>query len=123
MCVCARLSFHPTHQPDVEPNSYPCGGCWVRLGSTLNAHHPALHLRGGGASSEEEEDAEDGEASEEEDADDAEADASDGIDITEASNEVEFGDGSDTHQIYSHTRGISITWHTCEEGTFQFIPR
>ena len=28
---------------------------------------------------------------------------------------MKFGDGDEIHQIYSHMRGISITWHTCVE--------
>ncbi|MFM7982972.1 MAG: hypothetical protein ACKPKO_26980, partial [Candidatus Fonsibacter sp.] len=59
-----------------------------------------------------------GESSEEEDAADDD-DASDGIVITETFDEVEFGDGDETHHIYSHMSGINITWYTCEEDTFE----
>ena len=33
--------------------------------------------------------------------------------------EVELGDGDSSHQINSHTSGIIITWHTCEDDTFK----
>ena len=70
--------------------------------------HEVLRLRGGGESSSEEED----ESSEEEDA------VSD-IEVTETFDEVTFGDGDESHQIYTNMSGIIITWNTCAEDTFK----
>ena len=71
-----------------------------------------------GASSDED-DAESSEEEEEETTGNTEDEASDGIEITETFDEVEFGDGDESHHIYCHMSGINITWHTCEEDTFK----
>ena len=66
-------------------------------------------------SSEEEE----GESSEEESASSEEEDAATDIEVTETFDEVEFGDGDESHRIYSNMSGIVITWNTCAEDTFK----
>ena len=33
--------------------------------------------------------------------------------------EVEFGDGDESHHIYSHMSGINITWYPREEDVMQ----
>ena len=63
-------------------------------------------------SSEEEEE---GEPSEEEE----EGESSDGIVANEPFDEVEFGDGDESHQIYCNMSEIIITWNTCKEDTFK----
>ena len=69
--------------------------------------HNVLRLRGGGESSEDS-------SSEEED------DVSD-IEITEKFDEVVFGDGDESHQIYTNMNGVTITWNTCTEDTFDVL--
>ena len=64
------------------------------------------------SSSEEEEE---GESTEEDVADNA----SDCIVATEPFDEVEFGDGDESQQIYSNMGGIIITWSKCAEDTFK----
>ena len=32
---------------------------------------------------------------------------------------MEFGDGDESHHIYSNMSGIAITWESCEEDTFK----
>ena len=32
---------------------------------------------------------------------------------------MEFGDGDESHHIYSNMSGIVITWNTCAEDTFK----
>ncbi|MFM7980536.1 MAG: hypothetical protein ACKPKO_14585, partial [Candidatus Fonsibacter sp.] len=75
-------------------------------------------MRGGGAS-EDEDDAESSKEEEEETTGNTEDEASDGIEITETFDEVEFGDGDESHQIYTNMSGIVITWNTCAEDTFK----
>ncbi|MFM7980551.1 MAG: hypothetical protein ACKPKO_14660, partial [Candidatus Fonsibacter sp.] len=69
---------------------------------------------------------EEGESSEEEEkggksseGDIAADNASDDIEITETFDEVEFGDGDESHQIYSNMSGVIITWNTRAEDTFK----
>ena len=107
--------------------------------------HEVLRLRGGGESSdwckwlEEDEEGvampasrvdagvqvEEAESSEEEEgassseSDAATDDSSDGVVPTEPFDEVDFGDGDESHHIYSHMSGINITWYTCENDTFE----
>ena len=71
-----------------------------------------LRLRGGGASSEEEEE---GESSEEEE----DGESSDGIVANGPFDEVEFGDGDDSHHRYCNMSELIITWNTCAEDTFK----
>jgi hypothetical protein len=70
--------------------------------------HFVLRLTGGGESASSSED----ESSEEEDA------VSD-IEVTETFDEVTFGVGDESHQIYTNMSGIIITWNTCAEDTFK----
>ncbi|MFM7979405.1 MAG: hypothetical protein ACKPKO_08830, partial [Candidatus Fonsibacter sp.] len=49
----------------------------------------------------------------------AAADASDDIEITDTFDEVEFGDGDESHHIYTNINGVIITWNTCAEDTFK----
>ena len=73
-------------------------------------------MRGGGESSSEED-----ESSEEEDKSSEEEDAVTDIEITEKFDEVVFGDGDESHQIYTNMSGIIITWNTCTEDTFNVL--
>ncbi|MFM7983394.1 MAG: hypothetical protein ACKPKO_29130, partial [Candidatus Fonsibacter sp.] len=50
---------------------------------------------------------------------DAAAASSDDIEVTETFDEVQFGDGDESHQIYTNMSGIIITWNTCAEDTFK----
>jgi len=78
---------------------------------------PEVEGKGGGESSSSEEEGESSEA--EEGASSDEEDATDDIEVTETFDEVEFGDGDESHQIYSNMSGIVITWNTCAEDTFK----
>ena len=89
-------------------------------------------MRGGGESSEEEGSVSDGEraavaaAVSSEDVDD-ELDENTGriagvpldMDADCEFDEVEFGDGDESHHIYSHMSGINIMWCPCEEDVMQ----
>ncbi|MFM7979006.1 MAG: hypothetical protein ACKPKO_06780, partial [Candidatus Fonsibacter sp.] len=91
--------------------------------TTHNDGHEVLRLRGGGDSSSEEDDKsseeeEEEAASSEEDTAAAVAAASDDIEITETF-EVEFGDGDNSHHMYTNMSGIIITWNTCADDTFK----
>ena len=106
--------------PEASPASRSDAG-GVEGAATANHHedgHEVLRLRGGGESSSEEED--EGKSSEaEEGASSEEEDAADDIEVTETFDEVEFGDGDESHQIYTNMSGIVITWNTCTEHTFK----
>ena len=49
----------------------------------------------------------------------SEDDDADDFDVTELFDEVEFGDGDESHHIYSNMSGIVITWNACAEDTFK----